>query len=53
MNDKDILKYLALQLLIYAAEVVGVTFLFLGGLWLFGLIAELVIVHGDGEGDSA
>ena len=45
MNDKDILKYLALQLLIYAAEIVGVTFLFLGGLWLFGLIAELVIKY--------
>ena len=45
MNDKDILKILALQLLIYAAEVVGVTFLFLGGLWLFGLIAELVIKY--------
>ena len=45
MNDNDILKYLALQLLIYAAEIVGVTFLFLGGLWLFGLIAELVIKY--------
>ena len=45
MNDKDMLKCLALQLLIYAAEIVGVTFLFLGGLWLFGLIAELVIKY--------
>ena len=45
MNDKDILKYLALQLLIYAVQVVLAMVILLGGLWLLGLIAELVIKY--------
>lgn len=41
MNDKDMLKYLALQLLIYATEVVGVILLIFGCLWIIGSLAEL------------
>lgn len=41
MNDKDILKYLALQLLEYAVEVVLAMVILLGGLWIIGSLAEL------------
>ena len=42
MNDKDILKYLALQLLIYAVQVVLAMVILLGGLWLLGWTVELI-----------
>ena len=45
MNDKDILKSLALELLIYAAEVVLAIVILLGGLWVLGWIAELIIEY--------
>ena len=45
MNDKDILKYLALQLLIYAVQVVLAIVILFGGLWVLGWIAELIIEY--------
>ena len=42
MNDKDILKYLALQLLEYAVEVVLAMVILLGGLWIIGWTVELI-----------
>ena len=42
MNDKDILKYLALQLLIYAVQVVLAMVILLGGLWIIGWTVELI-----------
>ena len=42
MNDKDILKHLALQLLIYAVQVVLAMVILLSGLWIIGWTVELI-----------
>ena len=41
MNDKDILKYLALELLIFCGKVILAMAALLGGIWLIGWIVEL------------